>query len=105
MTDQPRSPCGSKNKYVLNCDGRKKSNGASHFTTLISFRGWRVVSLAGVFTRAYLRNAATGRTYERALLIHVPGVLRVIAAAQHASLSTLLVCLMTDFIRLDNQPI
>ena len=31
--DRPApQPCGSKNRYVLNCDGRKKSNGASHFT-------------------------------------------------------------------------
>ncbi len=34
MTDPPRSPCGSKNRYVLNSDGSKKSDGpgASHFT-------------------------------------------------------------------------
>ncbi len=99
---------------MLNCDGRKKSDGASHFTQSEDCdQLQRVASCqpAGVFTRAYLRIAATGRTYERAILIHVPvsGVLRVIAAAQHASLSTLLVCSnqqpMTDIIRLDNQPI
>ncbi len=74
MTDQPRSPCGSKNRYVLNCDSRKKSNGASYFTQSEDCdQLQRVASCqAGVFTRAYLRNAATGRTYERALLIHVP---------------------------------
>ena len=32
MTDPPRSPCGSKNRYVLHSDRRKKSYGASHFT-------------------------------------------------------------------------
>ncbi len=32
MTDPPRSPCWSKNRYMLNSDGSKKSDGASHFT-------------------------------------------------------------------------
>ncbi len=32
MTDPPRSPCGSKYRYKLKGDGRKKSDGASHFT-------------------------------------------------------------------------
>ena len=48
----------------------------------------RVVSQAGVFTRAYPRNAATDWSYERALLHRVPnGVLRGIATIQQASLS------------------
>ena len=70
----------------------------------------RVVSQAGVFTRAYPRNAATDWSYERALLHRVPnGVLHGIATIQQASLSTLLVCSnrqpITDLIRLDNQPL
>jgi hypothetical protein len=46
----------------------------------------RVASQAGVFTRAYLRNAATDWSYGSALLHRFPsGVLRGKAALQHAS--------------------
>jgi hypothetical protein len=69
----------------------------------------RVVSQAGVFTRAYPRNAATGWSCERALLHRIPnGVMRGIATIQQAPLSTLLVCSnrqpITDLIQLDNHP-
>ena len=48
----------------------------------------RVVSQAGKLTRAYLRNAGTYWSYERALLYRIPeGVPHVIAAAQRASVS------------------
>jgi hypothetical protein len=56
------------------------------------------------------RNATADWGYERALSDSIPnGVLRGIAAIQHASLSALLVCSywrqVTAVFRLDNQPL
>ncbi len=94
VTNPPRSPCWSKNRYVLNSDGRKKSDGApqvSQSEDWITSIRWRAVSPAGVSTRAYDRNAVTDWNYERDFLNRVSyGVLRVIGAVQQASWSTLL---------------
>ncbi len=73
---------------MLNYDSRKKPNGASHFTQShdwISFKGQRVVSQAGAFTQAYLRNTArslglpTGVTREPFYTAYPNGVLYGIA--------------------------
>ena len=90
VTDLPRSPCGNRNRYVLQMP---QSQGVSIGAPQVSQSGdwiacvWRrVASQAGVFTRAYLRNAATDWSYGSALLHRVPsGVLRGKAALQHAS--------------------
>jgi hypothetical protein len=93
----PRSPCEGKNRYLQQM---KPSQGVSIGAPQVSqsedwiARVWRrVASQAGVFMRAYLRNAATDWSYGSALLHRFPsGVLRGKAALQHASLSTLLAC-------------
>ena len=90
MTDLPRSPCGNKNRYVRQMQqSQGVSNGApqvSQYEDWIACVRRRVASQAGVFTRAYLRNAATDWSYGSALLHRVPsGVLRGKAALQHAS--------------------
>ncbi len=114
MTGLPRSPCGSKNRYVRQMQqSQGVSNGApqvSQYEDWIACVRRRVASQAGVFTRAYLRNAATDWSYGSALLHRFPsGVLRDKAALQHASLSTLLACSnrqpVTAVFQFDNQPI
>ena len=72
---RPAAPAGARIDTCCTATVAKSPTGprTSHSPrTAISFRGRRVVSQAGVFTRAYLRNAATCWSYERALLHRIP---------------------------------
>ena len=92
VTDQPLQPLQVQDRCVL---GMRPVRGISDRAPLkpqskdrsLCVRR-RVLSQAGRITRAYLRNAGTYWSYERALLFRIPeGVPHVIAAAQRASVS------------------
>ncbi len=78
MTDPPRSPCGSKNRYVLHSDHCKKYYGALHFTQsedcnqLQRAESCQPGRCLNASVSQERRNPVTCWSYERALLHRVP---------------------------------